>query len=52
MSISRKKLDEEKRNQLVAEMRKEELSWFSVNWRIPLFELDYSNGGIYHAKKT
>ena len=28
------------------------VSWFSVNWRIPLFELDYSNGGIYHAKKA
>ncbi len=26
--------------------------WFSVNWRIPSFELDYANGGIHHAKKA
>ena len=24
--------------------------WFSVNWRIPSFELVYSNGGIHHAQ--
>ena len=28
------------------------MSWFSVNWRIASFELDYSNGEIHHAKKT
>ena len=30
----------------------QKLSWFSVNWRIASFELDYSNGEIHHAKKT
>jgi hypothetical protein len=29
-----------------------ELFWFSVNWRIPSFELVYTNGGIHHAKKA
>jgi len=28
------------------------LFWFSVNWRIPTFELGYTNGGIHHAKKA
>lgn len=28
------------------------LSWFSVNWRIAPFELDYANGEIHHAKTT
>jgi len=28
------------------------LFWFSVNWRIPPFELDCANGGIHHAKKA
>jgi len=28
------------------------LFWFSVNWRIPSFELVYTNGGIHHAKKA
>jgi hypothetical protein len=26
--------------------------WFSVNWRIPSFELVYANGGIHNAQEA
>ena len=28
------------------------LFWFSVNWRIQMFELVYKHGGIHHAQAT